>query len=125
MSLAAFGGSGSYTLNSGLLNLYGLSRGTGATAFNVGAGTIQAGASFATSVPIVSNQLGSNAVFDTNGNAITLNAAFSGLGGLEKIGAGTLTLAVSNSYPRSDVSRCGDPGGRQRQSGLRDRARMP
>ena len=98
LSLAAFGGSGSYTLNSGLLNLYGLSRGTGATAFNVGAGTIQAGASFATSVPIVSNQLGSNAVFDTNGNAITLNAAFSGLGGLEKIGAGTLTLAVSNSY---------------------------
>ncbi len=43
-------------------------------------------------------RLGSNAVFDTNGNAITLNAAFSGLGGLEKIGAGTLTLAVSNSY---------------------------
>jgi fibronectin-binding autotransporter adhesin len=98
LSLAPFGGSGSYTLGGGLLNLYSLSRGTGTTAFSIGAGTLQAGASFATSVPITLSQPGGTAVFDSDGNALTLNGALSGPGGVEKIGTGTLTLAVSNGY---------------------------
>jgi fibronectin-binding autotransporter adhesin len=98
LSLAPFGGSGSYTLSAGLLNVYGLSRGTGTTSFSVGAATFQAGASFATSVPITLSPPGSTAVFDTSGYSLTLNGALTGSGGLQKISQGTLVLAASNGY---------------------------
>jgi autotransporter-associated beta strand protein len=38
------------------------------------------------------------ATFDTNGNNVTLAASLSGLGGLTKTGAGTMTLSGVNSY---------------------------
>jgi autotransporter-associated beta strand protein/T5SS/PEP-CTERM-associated repeat protein len=40
----------------------------------------------------------SGTTFDTNGNNVTLAASLSGLGGLTKTGAGTMTLSGVNSY---------------------------
>ena len=44
------------------------------------------------------NIAGSNGVFDTKGNSLTLADLLSGPGGLQEIGAGTLILSNSNSY---------------------------
>ncbi|MGA2254439.1 MAG: autotransporter-associated beta strand repeat-containing protein, partial [Thermoguttaceae bacterium] len=41
---------------------------------------------------------GETAILDTNGNNVTLATAITGDGGLEKIGAGTLTLTGENDY---------------------------
>ncbi|WP_213772313.1 autotransporter outer membrane beta-barrel domain-containing protein [Bradyrhizobium sp. dw_78] len=41
------------------------------------------------------------ATFDTNGNDVTLAAAMSGVGGLTKVGAGTLLLSGTNTYSGS------------------------
>ena len=38
------------------------------------------------------------ASFDTNGNAVTFGTGLSGSGGVTKLGAGTLTFSVANSY---------------------------
>ena len=92
------GSTGTYNLNGGLLRLGGLSQGNGTTSFSIGAATFQAGALFATSVPITLSQAGGTAVFDTSGYSLTLNGALSGAGGLQKISQGTLVLAASNGY---------------------------
>ena len=92
------GASGTYSLQGGLLNVTSLSEGGVTAAFIFSSGTFQAASPFTTSVPITLATLGSNGVFDTNGNALTLAGPLSGPGGLQKIGAGTLTLAVSNGY---------------------------
>ena len=90
--------SGTYNLSGGLLSLSALNQGSGTAVFNFSGGTFQAATTFTTYVPIVLSSAGSNGVFDTSGNSLTLNGPLSGPGGLQKIGAGTLTLAVSNSY---------------------------
>ncbi len=92
--------SGSYNLNGGLLVLSGsgLTSGLGTPAFNFGGGTLQAGSSFSTSVPIVLSTLGSNGVFNSSGNSLTLAGPLSGPGGLQKVGPGTLALTASDSY---------------------------
>ena len=88
-----------YYLGGGLLSLGGLTRGTNLFTFEVTTGTIQAASSFATSVPILLTTTGSNAVFDTHGNSLTLNGFLFGNGGIQKAGAGTLILtSSSNSY---------------------------
>jgi autotransporter-associated beta strand protein len=92
------GSAGTYNLNGGLLSLSALTQGGGAATFNFAGGTFQAASSFSTSVPIALTTGGSNAVFDTNGNMLTLAGPLSGPGGLQVIGAGVLTLAVSNGY---------------------------
>ena len=93
--------SGTYNLNGGLLILSGaagLIQGPGVAAFNFGGGTLQMGAGFTTSVPITLSISGSNGTFDTAGNTLTLTNALSGPGGLNKAGAGMLTLAGSYAY---------------------------
>ncbi len=92
--------SGTYNLNGGLLVLSasGLTSGPGAATFNFGGGTFQAGSSFTTSVPIVLSAAGSNAVFDTMNNSLTLAGPLSGPGGLQKIGSGALSLTSSSTY---------------------------
>ena len=67
------GSTGTYNLNGGLLSLGGLSQGNGAGSFNFSGGTIESTASFPTSVPIKLGGVGSSAVFNTNGNTLTLN----------------------------------------------------
>ncbi len=49
-------------------------------------------------MPITLSTAGSNGVFDSNGNSLTLAGPLSGPGGLQKVGAGTLTLAAANTY---------------------------
>lgn len=44
---------------------------------------------------------------DTNGQAVTFASAFSGSGGLQKLGSGTLTLAGANSYQGASVVSAG------------------
>ena len=59
-------------------------------------GTFQALASFDTSRGVTLNTGGGT--FDTNGNALGLTGAIAGVGGLTKVGLGTLTLTGSNTY---------------------------
>ncbi len=96
--LAENGGTGTYNLGGGLLSLSNLYQGGGAPVFNFSGGTFQAAASFTTYLPINLSQAGSSGVFDTSGNSLTLAGPISGPGGLQKIGAGTLVLAVSNNF---------------------------
>ena len=89
--------SGTYNLNGGLLHLAGLAQGPGTATFNFSGGTLQAGGSFSSSVPM---QLSGTDAIDTNGALVTLSGALSdaGSGSLTKLGAGTLVLSGSNSY---------------------------
>jgi autotransporter-associated beta strand protein len=89
---------GTYNLNGGLLTLSGLTQGSGSAAFSFSGGVFQAGSSFLTSVPIVLTTTGSNGVFDTQGNALTLAGPLSGPGGFQKVGSGTLILSASNGF---------------------------
>ena len=50
------------------------------------------------SASIGSVDSGESAILDTNGNDVTFATALTGDGGLVKIGDGTLTLSVANSY---------------------------
>ena len=93
------GSAGTYNLNGGLLQPFGLDPGASEHAtFNFSGGTFQAASSFPTSVPIAFNTVGSIGTFDTNGNMLTLAGFLSGPGGLQKIGAGTLTVTAANTY---------------------------
>jgi autotransporter-associated beta strand protein len=97
------GSSGTYNLIGGLLNLAGLTQGSGSAAFNFSGGTFQAGSSFSTSMPIALSTSGSNLIFDTQANLLTLAGGLSGAGGLQKIGAGALLLSASNSYSGTTI----------------------
>ena len=92
------GSTGTYNLNGGLLQLYGLSRGSGNAMFDASGGTFRAMDSFATGVTMTLTGAYGPAVFDANGNTLTLRGSISGSGGLEKIGAGTLVLSGRNGY---------------------------
>jgi fibronectin-binding autotransporter adhesin len=92
------GGSGSYTLSGGLLTLSSLSTTSGSATFSFGGGTLQAGADFATSLPLDLSTSGSNAIFDTNGYTMTFSGSLSGPGGLQKEGAGLLILSGTNTF---------------------------
>ena len=89
---------GIYNLNGGLLTLSGLIEGLGSAAFNFSGGTFQAGSTFSTSMPIVLGEAGSNAVFDTGGNNLTLSGGLGGFGSLTKIGGGALILSGTDLY---------------------------
>ena len=89
---------GTYSLNGGLLSLASLAQGDGSATFDFSGGTFQAASTFSTGVPIVLCTAGSNGVFDTNGNVLTLAGVLSGPGGLQKTGSGTLVLGGTNTY---------------------------
>ena len=113
LSLAySAGSSGAYNLNGGLLNLTGLVAGSGTAAFNFGGGTLQAGASFSTTVPMTLTGSGGNAAVDTAGHTLTLSGSLSGPGGLTKTDAGALILAGSEYLQRRHGGRRWHAGGR-------------
>jgi fibronectin-binding autotransporter adhesin len=96
---AARGSSGTYNLNGGTLTLKSLTRGSGTATFNFGGGTLRAsGMIWSVGVPMNLTGTGGNANVDTNGYVVNLKSALSGIGGLTKSGAGTLTLAGDNDY---------------------------
>jgi len=70
-------------------------------------GTLQFGASF-NLAPTRAITLGrAGGTIDTNGFTTTISQAITGTGGLTKIGAGTLTLAGTNSYSGGTVLNAG------------------
>ena len=93
----ALGNGGTYSLNGGTLIVPSLS-GSGAAAFNFGGGTLQASGALSTALPMTLSGTGGNANVNTNGNAVTLSGQLSGAGGLDKLGANTLTLADQDTY---------------------------
>jgi autotransporter-associated beta strand protein len=90
--------SGTYNLNGGTLILRALRQGGGAAVFNFGGGTLQASASFETLVPMTLTGIGGNATVDTAGYTVTLSGNLSDIGGLGKLGSGTLILNARNTY---------------------------
>jgi autotransporter-associated beta strand protein len=92
------GSSGAYYLNGGTLITKSIFKGSGATAFYFGGGTLQASGTFTCSLPMTLTGDGGNANFDTAGNYVTLSAILSGDGGLNKLGSGTLTLSSKETY---------------------------
>jgi autotransporter-associated beta strand protein len=104
-----------YYLNGGTLTVPQISKNTSNTAygnFYFGGGTLKAAKSNATwmqdlsSVYITSDN---NALIDSNGYDVTIAQPIGGLGngGLEKLGAGTLTLAGYNYYYGSTIVSAG------------------
>ena len=101
---------GTYNLNGGLLIMGGaLESGSGSFAFNFSGGTLQAGSSWATAVPITLATSGSRGTIDTNGNTLLLQGPLSGPGGLilTDSGNGLLILATSNGYSGGTIVSSG------------------
>jgi autotransporter-associated beta strand protein/T5SS/PEP-CTERM-associated repeat protein len=95
------GSRGTYDLSGGTLSVQSLSKGAGSSAFNFGGGTLQANAAFSTDLAISLTGVGGNGTIDTRSYAITMSGALSGIGGFNKLGSGTLTLAGNNTYTGS------------------------
>ena len=92
------GASGTYNLNGGVLLTPTLSQGSGTATFNFGGGTLQAGGSFSTTLPMTLTGSGGNATVNTNGFAVTISGSLSGPGTLVETGCGELTLSGTNTY---------------------------
>ncbi len=101
--------SGGTYVSGGVLNINGdaaLGAVPGAPANNIfiNGGTLQAGAAsvaLASTRNIVTGIATLNAIFDTNGNAMSVGGVISGIGNINKIGTGTLTLSGANTYTGS------------------------
>ena len=101
ITLAAMpGSSGTYNLIGGLLAVGsgGLAQGAGSAAFNFGGGTLGATAAWSSSLAMALTGSGGNATINTTGGNIALSGVLGGVGGLTKVGPGTLTLTASNAY---------------------------
>ena len=72
------GSSGTPILTGGVLQINGLSQGSGTALFNFGGGTIQALAGFSSSLPMTLTGTGGNATVDTSGYTVTLSGPLSG-----------------------------------------------
>ena len=109
LAVAAYGDSGTYTLNGGLLDLTGLPQGSGNATFNFGGGTLQVFTplGLSTSQPMVLTTVGSNGVFDTNRQSLTLSGNLSGPGGLQEIGGGLMILSGDNTYGGATIVTSG------------------
>ena len=108
------GSSGTYNLSGGLLILLALAQGSGSAAFNFSGGTLQAGGSFSTTMPITLGGCplagGGGATFDTAGFTVTLAGSLSGAGSLtlnDSLGTGALILTASNTYTGGTVVEAG------------------
>jgi autotransporter-associated beta strand protein len=88
--------SGGTTINAGTINVSAdASLGQLGQTITIGAGTLQAGATFSSPRPIT---LSGAASIDSQGNTLTLSGIISGAGSLTKVGTGTLILSGVNSY---------------------------
>ena len=69
-----------------------LIKGLGGAAFNFASGTVKAGSSFSTTVPLALTGTAGNATVDTSGYSVTLSGQLSDTAGLTKTGGGVLAL---------------------------------
>ena len=90
------GSQGTLNLNGGTLATNGLSVGSGSATVNFNGGMLMAASSFNTSLPMTINAGG--AVFNTNGQTLTLSGPLVGTGGLTAVGNGTLVITAGNTY---------------------------
>ncbi len=102
LSLAySAGSSGTYNLTGGKLIASQITQGAGAAQVNFSGGTLQAGGTFSSSVPMTlggEGGGGGGATVATGGYTMTFSGSLSGPGGLTKTDAGALVLAASNIY---------------------------
>jgi len=103
-------GNGTANFNGGVTTTNGIVKvktsGVGTVNFN--GGTIKAAADSADFVTFATGTTGNGTIslniltnglnFDTNGKAVTISQSLSGVGGLTKLGAGTLTLSAAQAY---------------------------
>ncbi|MCE9631554.1 MAG: autotransporter-associated beta strand repeat-containing protein [Planctomycetia bacterium] len=95
---------GTLNLNGGTLTITttgtGITGGSGTSTVNFNGTTLRAGATSANWITglTTANVQAGGALFDTNAFNVTVAQAFSGTGGLTKLGAGTLTLTGSSTY---------------------------
>ncbi|MBN2579073.1 MAG: autotransporter-associated beta strand repeat-containing protein [Pirellulales bacterium] len=89
---------GTYNLNGGTLIIKSINKGSGTATFNFGGGTLQPSDAFSTSLPMILTGDSGNANVDTSGHDVTLSGILSGIGGINKLGTGTLTLSALETY---------------------------
>jgi fibronectin-binding autotransporter adhesin len=92
------GGTSTFNLAGGTFTTGSIAKftsGSGSAIFNLKGGTLQASASFGTSLPMA---LTSTSTIDTQSFAPTFSGALGGAGALTKIGSGALTLSGGNTY---------------------------
>mgnify|MGYP000847085571 FL=1 len=65
---------------------------------NLGGGTLSASADWASTRLMTLTGAAGDAVFNTNGRTIALSGTLSGVGGLQKVGDGTLELSGTHTY---------------------------
>ena len=101
---------GNFTLGGGSLfvGAGGVVGTAGKCKINLGGGTVGATAGWTSSLNMNLTNLSGSVMFDTEGNAVTLSGVLSGNGGLNKRGAGALTLNNTNSYSGGTAVYTGD-----------------
>ena len=103
LRLGAVGsGSGTLTLNGGTVSTNFINRPNGAGQVNLNGGVLQARSAQANYFQNLSdaqiNVQAGGLTFDTNNNAVTVTQNLAGVGGLTKIGNGTLTITGAPTY---------------------------
>ena len=103
-------GKGSYTLGGGMITIGagGITSQSGKYSINLGGGTLGASAAWYSPLNMNLTNLNGAMMFDTAGNAVTLGGVLSGNGGLNKKGAGALTLTNANTYSGGTIVYTGD-----------------
>jgi autotransporter-associated beta strand protein len=92
------GSTGTYILNGGTLITGNISKGNGAAQFKFGGGTLQFPTAANISIPITLTGENGNANINVPSGQATLSGILSGLGGLNKLGSGILSLNAKNTY---------------------------
>jgi fibronectin-binding autotransporter adhesin len=106
-SIGGASATGTYNLNGGLFSISSVPTYSRFATFNFNGGTLQAGGSFSTGLPMTIGTSGGGATFDTAGYTMTLSGSLSGAGSLTKIGGGTLIVAATNTYTGSTTVNSG------------------
>ncbi len=100
---------GTVELDGGVLSVHSVSTGAGTTTFDFGGGTLKArDANLSVALPMNLTGMGGNATVDTNGYSVTLGGTLSGIGGLNKVGNGSLTLSNNNLYSGPTAVNAGE-----------------
>jgi autotransporter-associated beta strand protein len=93
-------GAGTFNLNGGTVNVAKISGGTGSATVNFNGGVLKAKRDESNLIENldVANVQSSGIKVDSNGFTVATSQALTGTGGLEKLGAGELTLSGANTY---------------------------